>query len=142
MIPNEIINDNNNLKKCNNFRSLLYSNNFYTQDILNEFVETIKSTNKMDSYISSYYIYYNDTEPEIRLTLRKAYFNRFGYNKFNPMVFYQIFNESMKKLFMNHSDHIITIIGKENFDKIINSDNISLIYNIYRVYDNIIIIEP
>lgn len=143
MIPNEIMENNRKIRDCSGFRSVLYAHDFYNKDILNEFVNDIKNSNKMDSYISSYYINtHNQLEPEIRLTLRKAYFNRFGNEKFNAMAFYQVFNDSMRQLFLRHSYELISILGKEVFDEVVYSDKVSLIYNIYRVYDNIIVIEP
>lgn len=143
MIPNELANSNRRLRVYADFRSILYANNFYTPEILNEFVNYVRNSSKLASYISSYYIYTDyPLEPEVRFTFRKAYFNRFGEDKFNSMSFYSIFNESMKNVFKNHKETLIKLLGENMYKTIIAFDTVSAIYNIYRTEDNIIVIVP
>lgn len=145
MIPNEVLEVNARIKEFNFFRSSLYKAGFYKEPILTEFVENVKNSPKLNSYISSYFIYTeNPLEPVVRLTLRKAYFNRFGNDKYNTLAFYPIINGSMRNVFLKHAKEIIPMLegNIKLFDAVVNSDRISLVYNIYKASDNMIIVEP
>lgn len=143
MIPQEILDSNKKVLDTYNVKSKLCISSFYTEDIISQLIDILKR-DVMFSYVSSYNYTACSKDgtsiPRVRLIIRKSYFKRFQDEMYDSCAMYDIIDNSLIELFKERESDLIPIIGKENYNKIINKE-MQISYNIYKLNENTIIID-
>ena len=94
-------------------REILYKNDFYTSDRLNDLLEVIKNERGvLSSYISSYSIDYD--KKIIQIQFRKAFIKKFDEGKYDSITFYDVIDPCLDKLFKKFKTEIYSYFPLED----------------------------
>lgn len=136
MYNQDIIESNNKIKNCIDFRTKMILSNFFTEDKMARLLEIIKEENNMNTYVSTEYV----GNGMIRMSLRQNYFKKFNYSA-DPMDYYRIINNGVERLIDEYLPEVMNICEEDI--GIINQirGNASLLYTITRPAAGVIVIS-
>lgn len=130
--------DLDNLQFSGKVKRALCKNDFYSKEKLDNLLDIINTSSKLNSYVSSSNINYETKT--IQLNIRKAYMKKFKDNKYNSLYFYGPINECIYKLYRNYYNDIYSIVGPANIIRVFQID-IGFYYVLSRIGENSLIIS-